>query len=260
MAVKKKPKRSKTASRKKKAKKSRSAKKQSKAKKTVTKKRRAPRKKARSKARSPTKKTRSTKRAASKPAKSLSTAQKSPADIKHSLDRYAKKTGYKVDKPASIEDFDRRLEETAKLVASDEPLSKKKLPGFTEEHVQEAKVKEQTHSSSPGLVGELKKPETPNPDHHSFSSHQSHPYTENPHKGFHQEHPHQKESVLALVLAFVGVIVPVISIIAFIMALKAAKKGSHTAKGTALLSVATFIINLALIYLFYTYVWLAQLA
>ena len=171
------------------------------------------------------------------------------------LEKYSKQTGMAFKKPTSLSEFDKHLEETAKLV-SGEP--KEELPHFEDHHIEEAKkVEKPTEDDVP--TSKHKEPEyhnTPDPEHDTLSAHHSHPYTEHSSHLFEEKHDsmpkHHRTAVNATILAFFGVVVPLISILGFIVALVAVKRGSHTGKGAVLLSVATFIINLALVYFFYT--------
>jgi len=209
-------------------------------------------------------KKKSSKSSYSRPQKTISKAQKqavSPQDI---LDKYKQETGYSFDKPSTLEEFDKHLEETAKMVSGEK--KSEDLPHFSDDHIKQGEKKQESKPAddpfdkdpAESMVEQLKKPETPDPDHHTLSSEHSHPYTEQPKKDdFYNHnnelHPHHKHAINAIVLAFVGVIVPVVSIVGFFLALHSVRKGSHTGKGAVLLSVATFVINLVLIYIFYSF-------
>ncbi len=203
------------------------------------------------------------------PSKTMASTQKKAINPQDILEKYKNDSGYSFDKPSSLEEFDKHLEETAKLVSKDKD-EKKALPHFSDEHIQKGEQKQSSsllddekspfdNDPAESMVDQLKKPETPDPDHKSLSSEHSHPFTEQPSKDSlfdHKDelHPHHRHAINAIVLAFIGVLVPVLSIVAFFMALHSTKNGSETGKGAILLSVATFVINLVLIYIFYTFV------
>jgi hypothetical protein len=171
------------------------------------------------------------------------TAQAAQQDF---VEKYKQETGMALDKPASVNDFSKKLEETAKLVTS-EKLPDKELPSFTKEHEEKAAAKEKpteadipkVSSDTQSMLDQLKKPaDKP---------------VEKPVDQKADLHPHDKMTIGALVWSLVGILIPIAAIVGFILALKAYKQGSHTAKGTMLLAIFTFIINLVLILLFLKY-------
>ena len=175
-----------------------------------------------------------------KPKKTMSAAQRAAAD-NDILEKYKKETGYKMETPQSLSEFDKHLEETAKLVSGQGKIAEKDLPHFTDDHLKQAEEKEKLkETQTETMADELKKPETPDPEHSTLKSEHSHPYTEQSISSEHSayNHHHSKKEIWALVLALVGAIVPVVSIVGLFMAISLVKKGSHMSKGTVLLSLA----------------------
>lgn len=201
----------------------------------------------------------------STPRASIMQAQKA-ANSEDILEKYRKESGYSFSKPESLAEFDKHLEETAKIVSSEGKLKDKELPHFSDDHIKHAEKKENTEKIiddsifdqkpvGSSMADQLKKPETPDPNHETLKAEHSHPYTENKGAGSsfdtEQHLPrHHKHAINSIVLAIVGVVVPIVSIVGLVLAIHSVKKGSHTGKGAILLSIATFIINITLIYIF----------